>query len=71
MDIIVQHELCVSDTNVMVLGEYMIAIFKQSNDKYGVFDSHSRNNRGLLAENGSAVLLYFSNIQNLISHLRN
>ncbi|KAE8281735.1 hypothetical protein D5F01_LYC20735 [Larimichthys crocea] len=37
--------------------------------RYGVFDSHSRNARGLPYPDGTAIVLIFSHLSDLISHL--
>ncbi|XP_071810912.1 uncharacterized protein [Apostichopus japonicus] len=69
LDIVVQHAFCISKYSIMVFGGYMIALFKNNANKYGIFDSHSRSDVGLLTENGKAILLYFSSIPDLVNHL--
>ena len=53
----------------LVCGGQTIAIAKRQN-MFFVFDSHSRGKDGLLHHAGSAVLLYFTDIQVLISFIK-
>lgn len=39
------------------------------NDRYAIFDSHQRNENGLLDESGNAVLLYFDSIHSILDFL--
>lgn len=39
------------------------------NDRYAIFDSHQRNEDGLLDESGNAILLYFDSIHSILDFL--
>ncbi|XP_037832270.1 uncharacterized protein LOC108228509 [Kryptolebias marmoratus] len=46
-----------------------IAVFRDRNGRFGVFDSHSRDSAGLPHPNGTAVMMTFSNLSGLVNHL--
>uniref|UniRef100_A0A3B5QQ24 ATP-dependent DNA helicase n=1 Tax=Xiphophorus maculatus TaxID=8083 RepID=A0A3B5QQ24_XIPMA len=46
-----------------------IAVFRDRSGRFGVFDSHSRNSAGLPHPSGTAVMMTFCNLSDLVSHL--
>ncbi|XP_047213329.1 uncharacterized protein LOC124863125 [Girardinichthys multiradiatus] len=46
-----------------------IAVFRDRDGRFGVFDSHSRNSAGLPHPNGTAVVMTFSNLTLMVEHL--
>ena len=71
-----KHIVSVSDFNYifasnthyfMCLYDSTLAILKESNDSFYVFDPHARDHNGLPHKSGKAVLLHFSSLL----HLRN
>ena len=57
------------DKALLVIGEYCIAVFKDYDGNFGFFDPHSRNVEGLVNPDGTAVMLTFANVENLVSQL--
>ena len=53
---------------MIVLDGYIMAVFKDSESFY-LFDSHARNLRGMPDENGTAVVLEFSELNELQNHI--
>ncbi|XP_071944760.1 uncharacterized protein [Antedon mediterranea] len=62
-----EYELCKYDACFMTFYGSTFAIIKRPTG-YFIFDSHSRNNEGVLTENGRSVLLYFSSWQGIHKH---
>ncbi|KAE8296905.1 hypothetical protein D5F01_LYC03517 [Larimichthys crocea] len=54
---------------ILIVSPECIAVFRDRSGRYGVFDSHSRNARGLPYPDGTAIVLIFSHLSDLISHL--
>ncbi|XP_035989961.1 uncharacterized protein LOC118561833 isoform X1 [Fundulus heteroclitus] len=46
-----------------------IAVFRDGDGRFGVFDSHSRNSAGLPHPNGTAIMKTFSNLTLMVQHL--
>ncbi|XP_032445815.1 uncharacterized protein LOC116736996 [Xiphophorus hellerii] len=46
-----------------------IAVFRDRSGRFGVFDSHSRNSAGLPHPSGTAVMMTFCNLSDMVSHL--
>ncbi len=53
---------------ILILEGYMMAIVKQMNDFF-LFDSHARNSIGMPDPNGTAVVMKFTNILELLQYL--
>ena len=53
---------------MIVLDGYIMAVIKDSESFY-LFDSHARNSRGMPDENGTAVVLEFSELNELQNHI--
>ena len=60
----------ISNCCILILKEYGMSIHKIQN-KYYLFDPHSRNKEGLSTENGYAILGNLTNEISLFKHLRN
>ncbi|KAJ8051200.1 hypothetical protein HOLleu_04679 [Holothuria leucospilota] len=69
LHVIVHRAFQISNTNIMVIGNDMITLFNNGKDRCGIFDSHSRNNKGMPTVDGHAVLLYFPSLPTLVDHL--
>ena len=54
---------------LFMLGENALCLFRDVLSRYAMFDSHSRNQNGLLSENGLSVCLYFWSLEDLCSSL--
>ena len=64
--------LCLSsDVNhaLLTIGSLTIAVFRDETGRYGFFDPHSRTPDGFPAENGTAVMLTFANLSDMIGRL--
>ena len=63
--------LAATDTNgaLLLSGGICIAVFKDRNNRYGFFDSHSRDIQGLLSNTGTAVVLTFADLNSLINRI--
>ncbi|XP_023201734.1 uncharacterized protein LOC111610898 [Xiphophorus maculatus] len=46
-----------------------IAVFRDRSGRFGFFDSHSRNSAGLPHPSGTAVMMTFCNLSDMVSHL--
>ncbi|XP_054882075.1 uncharacterized protein LOC129356510 [Poeciliopsis prolifica] len=46
-----------------------IAVFRDRSGRFGVFDSHSRNSAGLPHPSGTAVMMTFCNLSDMVNHL--
>uniref|UniRef100_A0A8C4HPS9 ATP-dependent DNA helicase n=1 Tax=Dicentrarchus labrax TaxID=13489 RepID=A0A8C4HPS9_DICLA len=55
---------------ILIVSPECIAVFRDTSGRYGVFDSHSRNARGLQHPDGTAVMLTFSQLSDLSNHLQ-
>ena len=65
-----EHSWSQSDKILMMVGEYAIATFKKGSHYY-LFDSHSRNTLGHIAqENGTSILMKFDSNVFLINYLK-
>ena len=58
-----------ANTVLVMIGANAVAMFKKQ-DKYFVFDSHSRDENGLVTPDGHSVLLEFQNIEKLEIYLK-
>ncbi|KAL3979134.1 5-hydroxytryptamine receptor 7 [Sarotherodon galilaeus] len=66
--------VCLStDVNyaLLMVWPQCIAVFRDKSGRYGLFDSHSRSAAGLPQPNGTAVMLTFTHVNDLITHLHN
>ncbi|CAI5697345.1 unnamed protein product, partial [Oreochromis niloticus] len=66
--------VCLStDVNyaLLMVSPQCIAVFRDKSGRYGLFDSHSRSVAGLPQPNGTAVMLTFTHVNDLINHLHN
>ncbi|KAK0145559.1 hypothetical protein N1851_015513 [Merluccius polli] len=54
---------------VLIVSPECIALFRDRSRRYGVFDSHSRNARGLPYPDGTAIMLTFCHLSDLTNHL--
>ncbi|XP_019209146.1 uncharacterized protein LOC109197823 isoform X2 [Oreochromis niloticus] len=66
--------VCLStDVNyaLLMVSPQCIAVFRDKSGRYGLFDSHSRSAAGLPQPNGTAVMLTFTHVNDLITHLHN
>ncbi|KAE8276936.1 hypothetical protein D5F01_LYC25365 [Larimichthys crocea] len=54
---------------ILIVTPECIAVFTDRSGRYGVFDSHSRNARGLPYPDGTAIMLTFGHLSDLINHL--
>ncbi len=71
LDVQLQEAFNVSNSTILILGSYMMAIYKDcSTGNYIYFDSHSRNEFGFPIENGNSVALVFKDFDNLHSYLK-
>ncbi|XP_033114259.1 uncharacterized protein LOC117114672 [Anneissia japonica] len=70
LDIELQAAFTVSNTNILILPPYMMAIYYyEATDQYIFFDSHCRDEFGFPTSEGAAVTLYFEKIQRLFLYL--
>ncbi|XP_029987916.1 uncharacterized protein LOC115417874 [Sphaeramia orbicularis] len=58
----------VSHALILVAPE-VIAVFRDKSGRYGVFDSHSRDQRGLPSYHGKAIVMTFRELGDLADHL--
>ena len=58
-----------SHTIICIINEYASCMFKK-HECYYFFDSHSRNNKGLPCADGTAILLGFDQLVNLVNYIR-
>ncbi|KAL3967666.1 antigen [Sarotherodon galilaeus] len=66
--------VCLStDVNyaLLMVSPQCIAVFRDKSGRYGLFDSHSRSAAGLPQPNGTAIMLTFTHVNDLITHLHN
>ncbi|XP_042073265.1 uncharacterized protein LOC106633021 isoform X3 [Haplochromis burtoni] len=66
--------VCLStDVNfaLLMVSPECIAVFRDKSGRYGLFDSHSRSAAGLRQPNGTAVMLTFTHVNDLITHVHN
>ena len=71
IDVELQAAFNVSNSNILILGSYMMAIYRDSSTGcYIFFDSHSRNEFGFLTESGNSVALVFEDMENVHTYLR-
>ena len=59
----------ISPRAIIIVKDYGMAIFITDN-KFHLFDPHSRNDQGYLDPDGHAVLVTFQTINDLCAHLR-
>ena len=65
-----QYAFTVTDKNILVLDGYMMAVYKHSmTGQFIYFDSHSRDENGLVAAEGTSIALIFGNFQDLFHYL--
>lgn len=70
LDIELQAAFNVSNLNILIFPPYMMAIYyHEATGQYIFFDSHSRDKCGFPTSEGTAVALYFQNIDNLFIYL--
>lgn len=56
---------------LLMVSPQCIAVFRDKSGRYGLFDSHSRSAAGLPQPNGTEVMLTFTHVNDLITHLHN
>lgn len=54
---------------LIIIAPECIAVFRDQLGRYGVFDSHSRDVRGLPSYNGKAIVKTFTELGDLVDHL--
>ena len=65
-----QYTFSVSNKNILILDGYMMAVYQhKATGQFIFFDSHSRNEIGLMTPEGTSVVLIFENFQNLLDYL--
>ena len=66
-----QYTFSVSNKNILILDGYMMAVYHHNaTGQFVFFDSHSRNEIGLMTpEGGTSVVLIFENLGNLLDYL--
>ena len=65
-----QYVFNISDRNILILDGYMMALYKHTiTGQYLFFDSHSRDENGLVAGEGTSIVLIFESLQNLLKYL--
>ena len=65
-----QYVFNISDRNILILDGYMMALYKHTTTgQYLYFDSHSRDENGLVAGEGTSIVLIFDSLQNLLKYL--
>ena len=64
-----QYAFSVSNRNILILDGYMMAVYQHVTGQFVFFDSHSRNEIGLMAQEGTSIVLFFENFQNLLNYL--
>ena len=70
-DIELQAAFSVSNSNILIFGSCMMAIYRNSSTRCNIFfDSHSRNEFGFLTESGNSVALVFENMETLHTYLK-
>ncbi|XP_072042907.1 uncharacterized protein [Amphiura filiformis] len=70
LDVELEEAFTVSNSHILIMGSYMIAIYKDSASGYFIFfDSHSRDKFGFPTPDGTSVALLFENIENLYMYL--
>ena len=71
LDIQLQEAFNLSNSTILILGSYMMAIYRDcSTGNYIYFDSHSRNEFGFPTEGGNSVALVFQDYGNLYTYLK-
>ena len=55
---------------LLTIGNSTVAIRRTNSQGYILFDSHSRSDTGLVSDKGSAILIYFSTLEQLLCHLQ-
>ena len=70
LDVELQAAFTVSEKAILVIGDSMMALYKDSlRDQYVFFDSHSRNESGFPTSEGNAFAITFPDIDNLVGFL--
>ncbi|XP_051814270.1 EF-hand domain-containing protein D1 isoform X1 [Acanthochromis polyacanthus] len=54
---------------LIIISPEVIAVFRDQSRRYGVFDSHSRDSRGLPSHSGKAIVMTFAELSDLANHL--
>ncbi|XP_051809599.1 uncharacterized protein LOC127535481 [Acanthochromis polyacanthus] len=54
---------------LIIISPEVIAVFRDQSGRYGVFDSHSRDSRGLPSHSGKAIVMTFAELSDLANHL--
>ena len=65
----VESALQMSTTALVLLGEYALALFRDTGGKFVVFDSHSRNDEGFPCADGTSILVHCNTISLACDHL--
>ena len=58
-----------SNTTLIIMDCFSLALLKISNNAYALFDSHSRDNDGKQCPDGFSVVIYFPSLTSLIKYL--
>ncbi|KAJ8396526.1 hypothetical protein AAFF_G00018320 [Aldrovandia affinis] len=53
----------------LIVAPECIAVFRDRTGRYGLFDSHSRSARGLPHSSGTAIVLTFCELSDMVDHL--
>ena len=65
-----QYAFTVANTNILVLDGYMMAVYKHNTTgQFLFFDSHSRDENGLVAAEGMSIALIFGDFTSLLNYL--
>ena len=61
----------ISSRMILTVGDASVALISNGNERFFLLDSHSQNSEGLVDPYGSAVLMEFLDLDNLVSYLIN
>ena len=69
LDDSIANAFCLSDELLVILEGYMMYVLKSFNYTW-LFDSHARDLNGMPSETGAAVLICFSDLAEIVDHVR-
>ena len=65
-----QYTFSVSNKNILIFDGYMMAVYQHNaTGQFLFFDSHSRNEIGLMTPEGTSIVLIFETLQTLLDYL--
>ena len=65
-----QYTFSVSNKNILIVDGYMMAVYQHNaTGQFLFFDSHSRNEIGLMTPEGTSIVLIFETLQTLLDYL--